>query len=295
MKRIILAIVMIVATLSVDAQKSYEGTKFLDGWSVGLSGGVFQPTVGQNLIKDNKYMFGLDVQKQFSPVFGLGLEYMTGINAFNTNKKTNLFWYSKFDSPKTLIDFSNLDVIGYVNLMNAICGYNGRPRFFEVVGRAGFGWSHLYSKVNTKEGEPISKSRDVKDCMNATFGLDLNFHVDRAKSLAVSLKPSLTYILGNPVISDRTNNKLNVNNSYLSLMIGVTYKFKNSNGKHYMTPNTRVYTEAQMNEVNEQLKKERAAKEDLMELVTGQERSLRVLKDENEFLKDFIKKKQENR
>lgn len=287
MKKGIITICLLAGIMSANAQKSYEGTTIGDGWSIGINGGVFQPTVGQNPLKDNRAIANIEVQKQFSPIFGIGLNCMAGINADNTNSKTNVMW--KYD-PKTFVDFTHLNASGLINVTNIILGYQGRPRVFEVVARGGMGWSYIYGDCYPHGTGNNATVSDSYNSLNATFGVDLNFNLGNSKTWQLNLKPAITYLIGNPTLSSCNNNGLNVNNSFISVMAGVTYKFKNSNGKHYMTINDKRHSEGQWMDINEKLNAERKAKEDLLELVADQEKAIRNLEEENAKLKDRLAK-----
>lgn len=291
MNRLLICVIMFAGILSASAQKNYEGTTMKDGWSVSIAGGVFQPTVGQNPLKDNRALANVEVQKQFSPVFGVGINYMAGINANNANKKSNVFWYN---APKTFVDFSHLNASGLFNMNNIIFGYQGRPQLVEFVLRGGIGWTYMYGDSYPHGAGNVAIENDRYNYLNTTFGVDINFNLFQSKAWQINLKPAITYLIGNPTLSSCNNNGLNINNSHLSIMVGATYKFKNTNKKHYMTINDKRYSEGKWQDVNERINAERAAKEGLLELIANQEKAIRELEEENAQLKDRLAKEISN-
>ena len=216
MKKITLVIAMVASVCSANAQNvGYVGNKFTDNWSIGIQGGVYEPTYGQNIIKDLRPAVNLELAKQISPVFGVSVNYMVGINANNANKRSYTFNNSYFPA-KTVFDFGNLSVNGLINLNNLFAGYKGQPRLFEVVARAGIGWGYVFGD---------RKKTDLyRNTVTSTFGLDLNFNLGAARAWQINVKPQITYYAG--------SEGLHVKKSHVQLLAGLTYKFKTSNGTH---------------------------------------------------------------
>ena len=103
-----------VSALSVNAQKAYEGTRFLDNWYVGVKGGVTTPTAHSAFWPNMRAETGIELGKQITPVLGVSFEGLTGINT---------------SFSKTAFDDLNLGVLGKI---------------------AGFGWGHDF--VNSSMG-----------------------------------------------------------------------------------------------------------------------------------------------
>lgn len=136
MKKVSFLVAALAASaLSVNAQKAYEGTRFLDNWYVGVKGGVTTPTAHSAFWPNMRAETGIELGKQITPVLGVSFEGLTGINT---------------SFSKTAFDDLNLGVLGKINLNNLFGGYNGEPRLFEVEGIAGFGWGHDF--VNSSMG-----------------------------------------------------------------------------------------------------------------------------------------------
>lgn len=238
MKKVtILAAALAVTTLSVNAQKAYEGTRFFDNWYVGVKGGVTTPTAHSAFWRNMRAETGIELGKQITPVLGVSFEGLTGINT---------------SMSKTAFDDLNLGLLGKINLNNLFCGYNGQPRLFEVEGIAGFGWGHDF--MNSGYGSDLSY-------MVSRFGASFNFNLGEKKAWAVNVRPAIVYRMD----GDRAQ-VLNVNKSKIEILAGVTYRFASSNGKHYMTIQ-KAYNQAEVNSLNESinaLRAENARKEEAL-------------------------------
>lgn len=238
MKKVtILAAALAVTSLSVNAQKAYEGSRFFDNWYVGVKGGVTTPTTHSAFWRNMRAETGLELGKQITPVFGVSFEGLTGINT---------------SVSKTAFDDLNLGLLGKINLNNLFGGYNGQPRLFEVEGIAGFGWGHDFMNSGVGNDRPYMVSR---------FGASLNFNLGEKKAWAVNVRPAVVYRMD----GDRAH-VLNVNKSKIEVLAGVTYRFASSNGKHYMTIQ-KPYNQAEVNSLNESinaLRAENARKEEAL-------------------------------
>ena len=173
MKTRILSIAVLVASaMGANAQeKAISYSKFFDNWQLGVKGGGFSDTHREAFLKNTRATFGLELEKQISPAFRLGVEGMAYVRPvdFDENPLHNNF-----------IDRTNVSLVGTVNLSNLILGYNGTPRFFEVEGFAGLGWRHTYLQnivpgVNTRENT-------VTNGMTAQFGSNLLFNLGESKN-----------------------------------------------------------------------------------------------------------------
>ncbi len=206
MKKKILLAATLVAAMSVNAQKAYEGTAFFDNWYIGLNGGGITPLSHSAFWKNMRGTAGLELGKQVTPVLGVSFQ---GLTAVNTS-------YSR-----TAFDALNLSANGKINLNNLFGGYLGEPRLFEVEAIAGIGWGHDF--MNSGYGKDDSY-------LTSRFGASLNFNVGEQKAWSINVKPAVVYRMGG-----KDAQMLNVNKSAFELLAGVTYHFSCSNGKHYMT------------------------------------------------------------
>ena len=224
MKTRILSIAVLVASaMGANAQeKAISYSKFFDNWQLGVKGGGFSDTHREAFLKNTRATFGLELEKQISPAFRLGVEGMAYVRpvAFDENPTYNNF-----------IDQTNVSLVGTVNLSNLILGYKGAPRFFEVEGFAGLGWRHTYLQnivpgVNTRENA-------VTNGMTAQFGSNLLFNLGESKKWAVKLSPAIIYGVDTP--AKNSANSLNSVNSITQHTAGVVYRFKGSNGARHIT------------------------------------------------------------
>lgn len=254
MKKVtILAAALAVMSLSANAQKAYEGSRFFDNWYVGVKGGVTTPTTHSAFWPNMRAETGIELGKQITPVFGVSFEGLTGINT---------------SMSKTAFDDLNLGLLGKINLNNLFGGYNGQPRLFEVEGIAGFGWGHDF--MNSGAGNDRSY-------MVSRFGASLNFNLGEKKAWAVNVRPAIVYRMD----GERAQ-VLNVNKSKIEILAGVTYRFASSNGKHYMTIQ-KPYNQAEVNSLNEAinvLRAENALKDDA--LIAKEAENVRLAKELND-------------
>ena len=231
MKKFLSMIAMGAIVFSANAQKSVQGSRFFDNWSIGLVGGAVTPTNGHgNFIKNVRATYGVELGKQVTPVLGFGLQYLANNN---TTSSRNIF------------DQHNLSLLGKINFSNWFCGYNGTPRLFEVEGVLGLGWQHDYNHYAHVDGK--KEGCENVSYMTGKAGFNFNFNLGEAKAWTVSLKPSIVY---NITGAQKNYPEFNVNNSAIEVLAGVTYHFKNhSNGKHYMTL-VKAYDQAEVDGLN---------------------------------------------
>ena len=221
--RILSIAVLVASAMGANAQeKAISYSKFFDNWQLGVKGGGFSDTHREAFLKNTRATFGLELEKQISPAFRLGVEGMAYVRpvAFDENPTYNNF-----------IDQTNVSLVGTVNLSNLILGYNGTPRSFEVEGFAGLGWRHTYLQnivpgVNTRENA-------VTNGMTAQFGSNLLFNLGESKKWAVKLSPAIIYGVDTP--AKNSANSLNSLNSVTQLTAGIIYRFKGSNGARHIT------------------------------------------------------------
>lgn len=238
MKKVILSIAVAASAIAANAQQAIMSNKFFDNWSLGIQGGVYEPTIGQNMLKDMRAGVNIELTKQITPAFGVSANYFAGINPNNGNNKSLLFKQSSSECPKTAFDFGNLGVNGLINLTNLFCGYKGEQRPFEVVARAGAGWGYLFGDCYPQEA-----GSEVYNTVTANFGLDFNFNASDA--VAINIKPAISYW--------EVGSGLDVKTSNLSLVAGITYKFGNSDGTRGFKVCDKKFTQAQMDEMNDKI------------------------------------------
>ena len=228
MKKYIAIYAAVMLTASVHAQFNAQRTtvttnKAGDNWYIGINGGVAtpmtkfdNPATGASdwggCLKGFAPNAGLRIGKNLTTVFGLAADAKV---IFEADEKSGI-------KQKTFIDATRVSLLGTFNLSNLFAGYNGEPRFFEVIALAGPGWSHIFGteqKVNSVVG---------------IAALDLAFNFGGEKQWQLYLEPSINYMLlgweGNRSV--KNDFKFDQRCGLWQLSIGLNYKFRNSNGYH---------------------------------------------------------------
>lgn len=214
MKKSLLLLASIIGLSSLNAQTFEQTTKFRDNWSVGISGGIVSPLTHSAFFKNARATMGVNLNKQFSPIYGLTAENMWSINAFDS---------------QAAFDATNLSLLHRINLNNVFCKYDGKPDLFEVEAVAGFGWLHINDFYpRSWEGEPILTDANW---ITSKAGLNLNFNLGEKKAWTVAVKPAVSWCVTQ---LDRNNIQFDANQACWEITAGVVYHFKNSNGTHYL-------------------------------------------------------------
>lgn len=219
MKKVILSAALAMSFVAAQAQQVavVDGTKFADNWSIGLKGGVVTPMTHHRIINNSRGAFGINLQKQIIPAFGIGFE-----GEFSVNTSS---WYGNWLN--NAIDHQYVGTYGALNLMNLFGGYTGAPRTFEMEAIAGAGWLHSYTP---------GKGNDANSWATKV-GLNFNFNLGATKAWTIGIKPAILWNMGAKTLPQGGNlpgrsARYDANAAALELMAGVTYHFKNANGTH---------------------------------------------------------------
>ena len=232
MKKIVASLVLCMAVIAANAQKAVEGNKFTDNWSVGFNAGGTTPLTHSAFFKNMRAVLGVGLDKQVTPVLGLGFEAMTSINTTPS---------------RTAFDNTNLSVLGTLNLSNLFGGYAGAPRLFEVETVAGIGWLHY----------AVNGESDLNS-MSSKLGLNFNFNLGEEKAWTLAFKPALVYDMS----ADGTDNVcFNANRAAWEFTAGLKYHFSCSNGKHYFTI-VKPYNQSEIDALNDQINNMRREADD---------------------------------
>lgn len=232
MKKIVASLVLCMAVIAANAQKAVEGNKFTDNWSVGFNAGGTTPLTHSAFFKNMRAVLGVGLDKQVTPVLGLGFEAMTSINTTPS---------------RTAFDNTNLSVLGTLNLSNLFGGYAGAPRLFEVETVAGIGWLHY----------AVNGESDLNS-MSSKLGLNFNFNLGEEKAWTLAFKPALVYDMS----ADGTDNVcFNTNRAAWEFTAGLKYHFSCSNGKHYFTI-VKPYNQSEIDALNDQINNMRREADD---------------------------------
>ena len=232
MKKIVASLVLCMAVIAANAQKAVEGNKFTDNWSVGFNAGGTTPLTHSAFFKNMRAVLGVGLDKQVTPVLGLGFEAMTSINTTPS---------------RTAFDNTNLSVLGTLNLSNLFGGYACAPRLFDVETVAGIGWLHY----------AVNGESDLNS-MSSKLGLNFNFNLGEEKAWTLAFKPALVYDMS----ADGTDNVcFNANRAAWEFTAGLKYHFSCSNGKHYFTI-VKPYNQSEIDALNDQINNMRREADD---------------------------------
>lgn len=263
MKRILFMLAFVCAVVSANAQVAYEKAKWYDNWSIGATVGATTP-LDFNSVMPLNTNFGIKLQKDFTPIFGLQAEGLVFVNdnhfrAVTHHHECNDDTHQHGDKPVhddlTWVKAFDVNVNGLINWSNVFCGYKGTPRLFEISTVTGLGWLYMYDTNN--------------HYLTAKTGLDLAFNLGKSKTHSIVLTPAVYWNLS-------ATNKIQFNKKYAQLGLNVSYiyHFKNSNGTHSF----KLYDVGAMNsEINDL----RGTNSSLTNRVNGLENANNKLKTEN--------------
>ena len=223
MKRYLIALAAtLMAMPSFSQNNVITGHKAGDNWYVGATEGIVS-TMGTDkngkpfTATDFKGFYsdlGLRVGKNLTTVFGMALEADL---MFRGGKKS-------VTHNRTFVSHSNVSLLGTFNLTNALYGYAGQPRQFEVTALTGFGWNHLYGR--TKSVNEITSK----------IAFDFAMNMGQKNQYQVFVEPYILYVLDSWRSSvghdEQSGLKYNLKNSHIGIKVGIVYKFPCSNGTH---------------------------------------------------------------
>ena len=217
----IMAALCSIMTVSAQSQSNYCGSsKFFDNVSIGVVGGVETNLNDWNA--PHGAVAGIVLNKEISPIFGVTLEGNTNINGLRN-------WASDASHFHCANTFDGLSVYltPRVNLTNALLGYKGSPRKFELEAVAGPGygfWLH-----------------DEYNALLVKAGLNLNYNLSNA--FTVTLRPAVVYNL------DANNAHFDTRNAVAQLTAGIVYHFKTSNGTRSFKK-AKLYSQSEVDALN---------------------------------------------
>lgn len=209
MKKLFLIGALLTAgMISASAQEqALERTNFGSNWSIGLDGGAATPLTHHAFFKNARGVVGLNVHKQISPTFGLGVEGQFGINTSSWEPVKS----------KTAFDNSYVGLYGTANLFNLFGGYKCGGRVFDIDAVAGAGWGHNFNTGGIKD----------ENYFATRTGLNFNFNV--SKHFTIAVKPAVVWAMTNNGANYRpisqTSAGYNSNNATFEVLAGVSYKF----------------------------------------------------------------------
>ena len=239
MKKFVLMMASALFAVSASAQTVQESKTF-DNFYVGINGGLSTKTTGHKWLSGLNPNVSLRIGRWFTPVFGLAAE---GTAYFNSKA-----WVPEpVRKPHTVVTYSNVSLLGTINVSNWVAGYKGEPRPFEVIAVAGLGWGHAYGP-----GESLLEKNDQ---LTSKLGLDFTYNFGSNKAWQLYLEPSINYaVAGTHATGFDDDTEYNLNRSAFQLNLGINYKFGNSNGTHnfvIVTPRDQAEIDALNAQINE--------------------------------------------
>ncbi len=235
-KTLFLLAVAALSVQTVSAQKAIADSKTFDNWYIGVEAGVSAKTTHTSIFSNLNPHAGLRLGRYFTPVFGFAVEG----SAYVRDRK-----FADGRLHKTLVRAIDSHLLATVNLSNWFGGYQGQPRCMEVVAVFGPGWNHVYG-----HGENASNN-------DLTFkgGFDVNFNLGKNRAWQIFVEPAIMYNMDR---YERTT--FDINYSALQLMVGLNYKFGNSNGTHNFLTGT-LRDQSEIDGLNNRINALRASNE----------------------------------
>ena len=239
-KTLLAAAVLTAGAATTMAQESLQKPGFFDNISIGVQGGATTPlSHGSKFFKDMRGAAGLDIRKQITPAFGVGIE---GDAAVNTSS-----WKGQTHST-TAFDASYVGAYGAVNLFKLFQPY-GTQNVFDIEAVAGAGWGHNYQN---------GKGND-HNFFGTKAGLNFNFNVSDAVTL--SLRPSVLWDMSDAGVS-QTSAAYNVEKATFNIAAGVSVRL--GQGFKYTVPNYNLDEIAALNAKVDNLRADLAAAGDAL-------------------------------
>ena len=234
MKKVLLLIASVaIAAQGLTAQTTVENSKtFWDNWYIGINGGGAVKTTHTRIFKNIDPQAGLRIGRWITPVFGFAVE---GNARFGDRPH-----YEGIKCNGTFVSASEVNVFGTTNFSNWFGGYNGEPRVFELIGVYGIGWQHFYGTESARE------QFNYKNAMTNRLALDFTFNLGQNKAWQLYIEPGIEFML---TPSGHNNPSYNINKSALQCLVGLNYKFGNSNGTHNFKT-ARLYDQAEVDGLN---------------------------------------------
>lgn len=202
MKRLFILSCLMLAAIHVSAESKYERTKFCDNWFVGAHTGFNSKLTHNTFFTNLNPHASVRVGREFVPAFGLMAE-----GAFYFNDL-------QFGRSHTAIKAFDADLLAYLNMITLVRGYTA-PRTFDVAIVGGLGVDHQCGTNLKRKNDFVTR-----------IGCDLNYVLDKNAAWRVFLEPALNYNM------THHTSKVRFNPHYAAwqLSVGVTYRFRNSDG-----------------------------------------------------------------
>jgi len=200
MKKSLLAAALLCGVTSMNAQLSLQKPSFFDNWSIGINGGVTTPLNHGAFFGDMRALVGLQLQKQITPAFALGVEGNWGINTSS--------WNGYGPKSGTAFDSQYVGMYGAVNLFNLFAPYSNVDRKFDMEVVGGAGWGHYFKQMPVRD----------HNFFGTKVGLNFNFHP--TQRVTIALRPSVSWDMSDADVN-YTSAAYNANKGQFNLQAGV--------------------------------------------------------------------------
>ena len=251
MKKLFLMLAVAALSAQTMSAQTVEESKNFDNWYIGINGGVQAPAKNFKVLKNLNPAVGLRLGRWFTPAVGFAIEGQT----FLGDKPV--------DSDGTFKGL-NLEAMGTLNFSNWLGGYPGEPRSFEVIGLLGIGWGHAFNR-------PVS-NHDGKNSITSKVAADFAFNLGAAKAVQLYIEPYIMYGL-----TTQRHSEFNLNSAVIGGLVGLNYKFGNSNGTHNFKI-AELRDQAEIDGLNSKINELRANLNDKDAVISAKDGQIRDLK-----------------
>lgn len=238
---------MFIATNVAFADSAIKTSKVFDNTYVSVNVGAsadLTPSSWRyeedNFLETVRPTATLRLGKWITPIFGAEVEGEVGFGTVNV---------------PTFVDHTYVGANVMFNVNNIAHGYQGISDKVEFVPYLGVGWWHGYGYVTNK--------------MGTQGGVKVNFNIDKARAWQVNVVPQITYLLDGDVMDSAEGTRFDVKRAYVGLQVGVTYNFKNHYGTHGFVICDKVYTQHEMDVLNDEVNRLRQANTILVEALNA--------------------------
>lgn len=225
-KTILAASLALLAGCGIASAQAVEQPKIYDNISIGVDGGVITPMHGSAFFGSMRGATGINIGKQITPVFGVGVESLFGINTSS---------WKGYTHSSTAFDNSYVGAYASADLFNLFGGYRCGRRPFTIEAVLGAGWGHNY--LNSGAGWDYNY-------FATRAGLNFNFNV--TDHLTIAVKPLVLWNMNGAFSQSSVG--YDINKATFGLLAGVKYTF--GDGFECVRPYDQAQVDALNGEIN---------------------------------------------
>lgn len=196
-----------------DVKETVMPSKVVDNIYLSIGGGAMTNLDFNGVFPLNGFVT-VKVGENITPVFGFNVE---GTASFGSAVTHGLRWDGVSHN---IVRGTYVGINPTVNLTNLFGGYSVNRRF-NLLTETGIGWYHTF----------VPNNMDANDFGTKT-GVVADVKLGKTKAWSIFANPAVYWNM----TSANNGVKFNKNGAQLSLMIGVTYNFLNSNKAHGFVP-----------------------------------------------------------